>query len=69
MTFRALPSDVLEITVRDKFAANRPAISHFLGRVKVPLSDFLQYRGAKYVHECDDPYLVKRVIMYVHVSI
>ena len=48
-TFRVLPSDILEVIVRDKFTASRPTVSHFLGKIKEQFSTFLQYRGAKYV--------------------
>ena len=48
-TFNALPSDILEIEVRDKFSATRPSISHFLGKVKIPLLQFLRWQGDTYV--------------------
>ena len=43
--FRVLPLDVLEIEVRDKFSVIRPSVSHFLGKVKIPLASFLQEPG------------------------
>ncbi len=45
----AVPMDILEIEVRDKFSATRPSISHFLGKVRVPLVEFLRWRGTTYV--------------------
>ena len=42
-TFRAIPSDVLVIDVRDKFSLSRPSASHFMGRGYIPL-DALQHQ-------------------------
>lgn len=36
-TFEALPTDVLEFEVKDKFAKSRPTISRFLGKLTVPV--------------------------------
>ena len=36
-TFRAIPSDVLLIDVRDKFSLSRPSASHFMGRSYIAL--------------------------------
>ncbi|CAH1790470.1 unnamed protein product, partial [Owenia fusiformis] len=35
--FEALPTDVLEFEVKDKFAKSRPTISRFLGKLTVPV--------------------------------
>ena len=60
-TFEALPSDMLEVEVRDKFSATRPSISHFLGKALIPLHQFLRWRGTTYVHKPYHPStLVKR---------
>ena len=37
-----LPTDTLEIDIRDKFSVRHFRISHFLGRAKVPLSQFVR---------------------------
>jgi E3 ubiquitin-protein ligase HECW2 len=36
-TFEALPTDVIEFEVKDKFAKSRPTISRFLGKLTVPV--------------------------------
>ena len=47
--FRVLPSDLLEVEVRDKFSVARPSVSHFLGRVRCPITPFLQELGQRWV--------------------
>ena len=37
-----LPTDILEIDVRDKFNVRYFRVSHFLGRAKVPLNQFVR---------------------------
>ncbi|XP_059183088.1 E3 ubiquitin-protein ligase HECW1 [Centropristis striata] len=41
-TFVSLPTDVLEIEVKDKFAKSRPIIKRFLGRLSVPVQRLLE---------------------------
>ena len=40
-----LPTDILEIDVRDKFSVRYFRVSHFLGRAKVPLNQFVRSGG------------------------
>ncbi|XP_053715342.1 E3 ubiquitin-protein ligase HECW1 isoform X1 [Synchiropus splendidus] len=40
--FVSLPTDVLEIEVKDKFAKSRPIIKRFLGRLSVPVQRLLE---------------------------
>ena len=40
-SFEALPTDVLEFEVKDKFAKSRPTISRFLGKLTVPVQRIL----------------------------
>ena len=42
--FDVVSSDILKIDVRDKFVATRPSFTHFLGRAKIPVSQFLRRR-------------------------
>ena len=37
-----LPTDILEIDMRDKFSVRNFRFSHFLGRAKVPLNQFVR---------------------------
>ena len=37
-----LPTDTLEIDIRDKFSVRYFRISHFLGRAKVPINQFVR---------------------------
>ncbi|KAM9333475.1 E3 ubiquitin-protein ligase HECW1 [Pholidichthys leucotaenia] len=41
-TFVSLPTDVLEIEVKDKFAKSRPIIKRFLGKLSVPVQRLLE---------------------------
>ncbi|KAM8823460.1 E3 ubiquitin-protein ligase HECW1 isoform 2-T2 [Spinachia spinachia] len=41
-SFVSLPTDVLEIHVKDKFAKSRPIIKRFLGRLSVPVQRLLE---------------------------
>lgn len=38
----SLPTDVLEIEVKDKFAKSRPIIKRFLGKLSVPVQRLLE---------------------------
>ncbi len=59
-TFEALPTDVIEFEVKDKFAKSRPTISRFLGKLTVPVQRLIDqanqgwvyyiYRFHKYFH-------------------
>ncbi len=40
--FVSLPTDVLEIEVKDKFAKSRPIIKRFLGKLSVPVQRLLE---------------------------
>lgn len=40
--FLSLPTDVLEIEVKDKFAKSRPIIKRFLGKLSVPVQRLLE---------------------------
>ena len=42
-----LPTDILEVDVRDKFSVRHFRVSHFLGRAKVPLNQFVRSGGAQ----------------------
>uniref|UniRef100_A0A8C5NCT4 HECT-type E3 ubiquitin transferase n=1 Tax=Gouania willdenowi TaxID=441366 RepID=A0A8C5NCT4_GOUWI len=41
-TFVSMPTDVLEIEVKDKFAKRRPIIKRFLGKLSVPVQRLLE---------------------------
>lgn len=41
-SFVSLPTDVLEIEVKDKFAKSRPIIKRFLGKLSVPVQRLLE---------------------------
>ena len=41
-SFLSLPTDVLEIEVKDKFAKSRPIIKRFLGKLSVPVQRLLE---------------------------
>ena len=41
-SFLSLPTDVLEIEVKDKFAKSRPIIKRFLGKLCVPVQRLLE---------------------------
>ncbi|XP_074659539.1 E3 ubiquitin-protein ligase HECW2-like [Tubulanus polymorphus] len=43
--FEALPTDILAMEVKDKFAKSRPTISRFLGRVMIPVQKLLEKVG------------------------
>lgn len=40
--FVSLPTDVLEIEVKDKFAKSRPIFKRFLGKLSVPVQRLLE---------------------------
>lgn len=40
--FVSLPTDVLDIEVKDKFAKSRPIIKRFLGKLSVPVQRLLE---------------------------
>ncbi|MEQ2201642.1 E3 ubiquitin-protein ligase HW1, partial [Xenoophorus captivus] len=40
--FVSLPTDVLEVEVKDKFAKSRPIIKRFLGKLSVPVQRLLE---------------------------
>ena len=40
--FEALPTDVIELEVKDKFAKSRPTISRFLGKLTVPVQRLIE---------------------------
>ena len=40
--FVVLPTDILEIDIRDKFSVRNFRFSHFLGRAKVPVNQFVR---------------------------
>lgn len=40
--FVSLPTDVLEIEVKDKFAKSRPIIKRFLGKLSMPVQRLLE---------------------------
>ncbi|XP_077977948.1 E3 ubiquitin-protein ligase HECW2-like [Glandiceps talaboti] len=40
--FQALPTDVLEMEVKDKFVKSRPIISRFLGKLTIPVQRLLE---------------------------
>ncbi|XP_006824928.1 E3 ubiquitin-protein ligase HECW2-like [Saccoglossus kowalevskii] len=40
--FQALPTDVLEMDVKDKFVKSRPIISRFLGKLTIPVQRLLE---------------------------
>ncbi len=44
--FEALPTDVVEFEVKDKFAKSRPTISRFLGKLTVPVQRLID-RGSQ----------------------
>jgi len=44
-----LPTDILEIDIRDKFSVRHFSLSHFLGRAKVPVRQFLRLTDSWYV--------------------
>lgn len=41
-SFVSLPTDVLEIEVKDKFAKSRPIIKRFLGKLSMPVQRLLE---------------------------
>lgn len=46
--FVSLPTDVLEIEVKDKFAKSRPIIKRFLGKLSVPVQRLLEKHAIGY---------------------
>lgn len=46
----SLPTDVLEIEVKDKFAKSRPIIKRFLGKLVVPVQRLLEKHAIGYVN-------------------
>uniref|UniRef100_A0A673I579 C2 domain-containing protein n=1 Tax=Sinocyclocheilus rhinocerous TaxID=307959 RepID=A0A673I579_9TELE len=47
--FVSLPTDVLEIEVKDKFAKSRPIIKRFLGKLSMPVQRLLEKHAIGYV--------------------
>ncbi len=45
----SLPTDVLEIEVKDKFAKSRPIIKRFLGKLSMPVQRLLEKHAIGYV--------------------
>ena len=41
-----LPTDILEVDIRDKFSVRHFSLSHFLGRAKVPVQRFIRSTGS-----------------------
>ena len=41
-SFVSLPTDVLEIEVKDKFAKSRPIFKRFLGKLSMPVQRLLE---------------------------
>ncbi|XP_019648057.1 PREDICTED: E3 ubiquitin-protein ligase HECW2-like isoform X2 [Branchiostoma belcheri] len=41
-TFDALPTDVLELELKDKFAKSRPTINRFLGKLTIPVQRLIE---------------------------
>lgn len=44
----SLPTDVLEIEVKDKFAKSRPIIKRFLGKLSMPVQRLLEKHAIGY---------------------
>lgn len=45
----SLPTDVLEIEVKDKFAKSRPIMKRFLGKLSMPVQRLLEKHAIGYV--------------------
>ena len=41
-----LPTDILEVDIRDKFSVRHFSLSHFLGRAKAPVHQFVRSDGS-----------------------
>lgn len=53
--FVSLPTDVLEIEVKDKFAKSRPIIKRFLGKLSVPVQRLLEKHAIGSGKELETP--------------